>query len=232
MPTFRGPDGLWRTFHPEELATREAFERDPRLVWDWYRWRRRVVARAKPNAGHRALAAMERLLPEFLVATQNVDGLHQRAGSRRVVELHGNIMRSRCETCGAVADDAARAADEPDGPPPACRCGAILRPDVVWFGEPLPAEPFSAAVRAARAARLALVVGTSSLVYPAASLPLIAAGGGARVVCVNPGTTPLSGRADDWLAYPAATALPAILRAIPGAAGGGAETDSPEPPRA
>src|SRR5688572_4541686 len=129
VPTFRGPEGLWRRFRPEDLATPEAFARDPKLVWEWYAWRREKVAACHPNAAHRALAALDQRVPEFLLATQNVDGLHARAGSRRMVELHGSLWRVRCTACGHVGE---RREALPDLP--RCDCGAVLRPDIVWFG--------------------------------------------------------------------------------------------------
>ena len=132
VPTFRGPGGLWRQYRPEDLATPEAFARDPRLVWEWYAWRRETIAPLRPNAAHDALVALEKRTPEFLLATQNVDGLHAAAGSRRIVELHGTIWRLRCTSCGEERDDRRVPLAEI---PPRCDCGALLRPGVVWFGE-------------------------------------------------------------------------------------------------
>lgn len=215
VPTFReAQTGLWERFDPLELATPEAFARDPRLVWDWYEWRRRLVERADPNAGHLALAELEQRLPNFTLVTQNVDGLHQRAGSSEVVELHGNILRSKCSWEGTMVEDY-----DPDGAPPPCpNCGAPLRPDVVWFGEALPGEAFEAASEAAHACDLFLSVGTSSLVYPAAALPFEALDRGAVLVEVNPGETPLSAHADHVLRGPAGEVLPRLLVAVPRAA--------------
>jgi NAD-dependent deacetylase len=204
VPTFRGPQGLWRSFRPEDLATPEAFARDPRLVWEWYAWRRETVAACAPNAAHRALAALEARVPEFLLATQNVDGLHARAGSRRLVELHGSLWRVRCTGCGEVA---ARREPFPELPP-RCRCGSPLRPDVVWFGETLPVEGLQRAFTAAREAQVVLVVGTSSLVHPAAAIPEAALFAGACVVEVNPEPTPLSDRATVSLRGRAADVVP------------------------
>ncbi len=210
VPTFRGPEGLWQAFRPEDLATAEAFERDPKLVWQWYAWRRETIAPLAPNAGHRALAALEARVPGFLLATQNVDGLHARAGSRNVVELHGSLWRVRCTSCRVARDD--RRVPLPDLPP-RCACGALLRPDVVWFGEPLPDGALAAAFGGAKEAELVLVVGTSALVYPAAALPQIARSAGAYVVEVNPEATPLTPLVDVSLRGRAAEVLPVLVGA-------------------
>ncbi|MGH3088182.1 MAG: SIR2 family NAD-dependent protein deacylase, partial [Rubrobacteraceae bacterium] len=169
VPTFRDAQtGLWENFDPMRLATAEAFERNPKLVWDWYEWRRKLVSEAKPNPGHEALAELERLVPDFTLVTQNVDGLHQESGSKNVLELHGNIRRTVCSNEELVVEPE----DFGEGVPPKCRnCGAFLRPDVVWFGEMLPAGVMESASGAARNCEILLSVGTSSLVYPAASLP-------------------------------------------------------------
>jgi NAD-dependent deacetylase len=206
VPTFRGHSGLWRNFRPEQLATPEAFCGDPALVWEWYDWRRGLIGSCTPNAAHATLAEMETTLPGFSLITQNVDGLHQAAGSRNVLELHGNIWRMRCTGCGKAIKD--RQVPLPDMPPRCSACGALLRPDVVWFGESLPSEVLEAAWAAAAHCRLMLVVGTSALVQPAASLPLVALRNGARVVEVNPAETPLSPRAHEVLRGPAAEMLP------------------------
>ena len=229
VPTFRGDAGLWREHRPEDLATPEAFARNPRLVWEWYRWRRGLVAASRPNAGHRALAEMEDLIPEFLIATQNVDGLHQRAGSRRLVELHGNLFRTRCDACGRLLDEREAAGAEA-GDLPRCACGALGRPDVVWFGEALPPAAFQRAASASRAARLVLVAGTSAIVQPAASLAQIGKSSGARLVVVNPDRTPLDALADERIVATAATALPLLAAAAAGASS--AERATPRPPRA
>src|SRR5262245_45589091 len=162
IPTFRDAQtGLWARFRPEELATPAAFRRDPQLVWDWYEWRRGLVARAAPNAGHRALARLQARLPAFVLITQNVDGLHQRAGSRTVIELHGNIARNKCFAEDLVVDQW-----DPSARPPRCpRCGASLRPDVVWFGEALPAQALAAAEAAAQDCEVFFSIGTSALVF-------------------------------------------------------------------
>jgi NAD-dependent deacetylase len=211
VPTFReAQTGLWARFDPQELATPEAFELDPKLVWDWYDWRRKLVAEARPNPGHAAIAEMERFFSEFILVTQNVDGLHQRAGSRDVIELHGNILRTKCSVEGAVVEDY----DERETPPCCPSCGAPLRPDVVWFGEMLPYEALEAASEAARASDVFLSAGTSSLVYPAAALPFEALENGATLVEINPGQTPLTPHADYTLRGPAGEVLPLLVGAL------------------
>lgn len=208
VPTFRGEGGLWRRFRPEQLATPEAFERDPSLVWEWYDWRRQKIAAVEPNPAHRALAEIERRVALFTLITQNVDDLHERAGSRRVYHLHGEIWLLRCTGCGA--EERNRQAPL-ESLPPRCTCGALLRPGVVWFGEALPSETWAAAAEAAGHADLFLVVGTSALVQPAASLPLIARRAGARLIEVNRDPTPLSPLANVALRGPAGELLPQLL---------------------
>ncbi|HEX7271873.1 MAG TPA: NAD-dependent deacylase [Casimicrobiaceae bacterium] len=209
LATFRdAQSGLWARFDPRELATPSAFARNPKLVWDWYAWRRERVASVQPNAAHHALAELERRAPEFVLATQNVDGLHQRAGSRKVVELHGNIGRVKCSREGTVVERW----DAPEGEVPRCSsCGALLRPDVVWFEEMLPGHALAAAEDAARNCDVLLVVGTSAEVYPAAALPSLAANHGAVVVEVNPNPTPLSAFADYVLRGAAGVVLPQFV---------------------
>ncbi len=206
IPTFRGEGGLWRNFRPEQLATPAAFRRDPALVWEWYDWRRGLIGACAPNAAHEALAEMEAALSDFTLITQNVDGLHQAAGSRNVLELHGSIWRVRCTGCGKIAED--RRVPLPEIPPRCPECGGLLRPDVVWFGESLPQEVLEAAWAAAARCRLMLVIGTSAVVQPAGSLPLVALENGARIVEINPAETPLSARAHEVLRGPAAELLP------------------------
>jgi len=212
VPTFRdGQTGLWAKYDPRELATPEAFERNPKLVWDWYSARRATLADVAPNPAHFAIAELERRVPEFLLATQNVDGLHQRAGSKMLVELHGSIARVKCSRCAAPAarwDEAL--ADEP---PRCAGCGGFLRPDVVWFYELLPAAAQIAAEEAARQCDVFLVAGTSAEVYPAAELPEHALRAGARVVEINPHSTLLSERVTDVLRGPAGVMLPALAAA-------------------
>lgn len=203
IPTFRGEGGLWRNFRAEELATPEAFARDPALVWEWYEWRRGLVRAAAPNAAHRAIAA----LPGAVVVTQNVDALHARAGSADVVELHGNIFRVRCMRGHGV-----RAALEPfDALPPRCECGALLRPDVVWFGEMLPEDALARASAVMQGADLVLVVGTSGIVYPAAGLVALCRG---TTIEINPQTSALGSRCTYAIAETAAAAVPPLVEAI------------------
>jgi NAD-dependent deacetylase len=212
IPTFRDAQtGLWARFRPEELATPDAFRRGPRLVWDWYEWRRGLVSQAGPNPGHRALARLETLVPEFTLVTQNVDGLHQRAGSRRVVELHGNIHRNKCFAEGMAVNEWS---DTGERPPRCPRCGAHLRPDVVWFGETLPAQALAEADAAARECEALLSIGTSAAVFPAAQLPLTALESGAMVIEVNKDPTPLTAVATFSLLGQAGELLPRLLEVV------------------
>jgi NAD-dependent deacetylase len=214
VPTFRDAQtGLWARYDPMELATPEAFARDPRLVWEWYTWRRKLVGGASPNPGHEALAELERHVPEFTLITQNVDGLHRRAGSQRVIELHGNIMRSMCSREAVVVESRG---DDPEVPPTCPRCGALLRPDVVWFGETLPQKALAEAFMATRNCDLFFSIGTSSLVQPAASLPFEALRGGISVVEVNSDETPLTRHVEYGLRGRAGEVLPALVRAAYG----------------
>jgi NAD-dependent deacetylase len=211
VPTFRDAQtGLWAKFRPEELATPEAFRRHPRRVWEWYAARRAQAGSVQPNAGHHALAELEGRMGEFALITQNVDGLHQRGGSRQVLELHGNVMRTRCFDEGVIVT----AWPETDEVPPRCpRCGGLLRPDVVWFGEALPVQVLERARRAAHDCEMFLSVGTSGLVYPAAGLIDVALSGIACVVEINPDPTPYANRVAYALAGPAGQVLPALVRA-------------------
>lgn len=222
VPTFRDAlTGLWARYDPRELATPSAFDRNPKLVWDWYAERRAALARVEPNAGHRALVAIERNARAFLLATQNVDGLHARAGSRSVVELHGNLARVRCsrESRNVVRWD-----PPGEGEPPRCpACGAFLRPDVVWFEEMLPAGALERAETEAGTCDLMIVAGTSAEVYPAAGLPLRAREVGALVVEVNPRETPVTPLAHHVLRASSGVALPALVAAAWPAEGGGAK---------
>lgn len=211
VPTFRDAQtGLWAQYEAEELATPHAFRRNPRLVWEWYAWRRELVSKAVPNAGHVALAQLARQVPSLTLITQNVDGLHQQAGSQRVIELHGNIHRSKCFADGRSVSSWP---DTTEIPPPCPHCGAFLRPDVVWFGESLPPEALQTALTAAETCDLFLSVGTSALVQPAASLPLVARRHGATVAEINLEPTPLTGEVDVAWHGPAGQLLPALLQA-------------------
>ncbi len=212
VPVFRGPGGLWRQFWPEDLATPEAFGRQPELVWEWYLWRRERIAAAAPHAGHRMIAGLERARRGVTLLTQNVDGLHQRAGSTAPVELHGNLWRVRCAGgCGETEEDGA---EELPRTMFRCRCGDWMRPSVVWFGEALDRAVLQAASEAVERADVLLVVGTSAVVYPAAALPEAARRRGARVVEINVDETPLTARADAVLRGPAGEILPALERAL------------------
>ena len=207
VPTFRGSGGLWRDYRAEDLATPHAFRREPEIVWEWYAWRRGLIGACRPNSAHLTLAKMEKHFDDLLLVTQNVDGLHGLAGSRKVVELHGNIWRLRCtRNCRPTWED--RRVPLPELPPRCPGCGSLARPDVVWFGEPMPTAPLESAYAAVRRCQLMLVVGTSAVVQPAASLPLLAKESGAYVVEINPQPTPLSSTVDEILRAPAAEALP------------------------
>lgn len=203
IPTFRDAlTGLWARFDAERLATEDAFRADPALVWGWYRWRAAMVAAAQPNAAHLDVAALSDDGHALTVVTQNVDDLHERGGARDVLHLHGRLLASRCIGCGArvTPDPILAPPSPPDGgareTPPACTaCGAAFRPDVVWFGESLPIDAWDAAEIAVDACDLLVVVGTSSLVWPAAGLPERAVRAGTPVLEINPQTTPLSSRA-------------------------------------
>jgi NAD-dependent deacetylase len=209
VPTFReAQTGLWEKFDPHELATPEAFLRDPELIWRWYRWRRELVAKVEPNAGHRALVDLASRVREFTLITQNVDGLHQRAGSDNVIEFHGNIFEDRCFVEGCVVKDAS----DVSSAVPACpACGGQLRPGVVWFGEAIPEDALNNAMAAASTCDLFFSIGTSSLVWPAAGLADTARAAGARIVEVNPNPTPLSDMSDFCLSGNAGTVLPELV---------------------
>jgi NAD-dependent deacetylase len=211
VPTFRGEDGLWRRYRAEELATPAAFRADPKLVWEWYDWRRGIIGKAAPNPGHEAIAEMERIFPSFSLITQNVDGLHRRAGNTRLIEIHGNLWQMRCVSDGQVQEDYRCPLPEI---PPLCACGAMLRPHVVWFGESLDQGDLALAYRLLEECDLLLVVGTSAVVQPVASFPLMAKQGGAFVVEVNMDPTPLSSSVDAAFHGKAGEILPTLLQEI------------------
>ena len=209
MPTFRDAQtGLWAKYDPQELATPQAFRRNPKLVWEWYTWRRELVAEAQPNAGHQALVRLAQFLPDMTLITQNIDGLHQAAGSVNVIELHGNIARTKCFEDGRTVETWPETAEIP----PRCPyCGGMLRPDVVWFNESLPQEALSQAIIASQACSLYFSIGTSALVQPAASLAYEARRGGAILVEINLEPTPLTDHADFAFHGSAATILPSLI---------------------
>lgn len=222
VPTFRGEQGLWKRHRPEELATPSAFRRDPRLVWEWYAYRRGLVAACEPNAGHRALARFQAARPGVTLVTQNVDGLHERARREAgevggggygapPLELHGSLFRVRCVTCGERTFHTGEIDAASDATLPRCPCGGLLRPDVVWFGESLDPAVLERAFAAASGADVGLVVGTSAVVQPAASLPWSTLESGGFVVEVNPEATPLSSRASARLVGPAGAVLPRLF---------------------
>ncbi len=212
IPTFRGDGGLWKNFRPEDLATPEAFAKDPKLVWEWYDWRRGLIAQAEPNAGHKAIVQLQLQKKVCNLITQNVDGLHDKAGSWRILKLHGDIWRFRCMECGADWPD--RRVPLPKLPPH-CRCGGLARPGVIWFGEPLAPGIWKEAEHAASTAEVLLVVGTSALVYPAAALVPLARQAGAKVVEVNIAETEMSGECDITLRGPAGEILPRLIESTP-----------------
>jgi NAD-dependent deacetylase len=212
VPTFRDAQtGLWAKYSPEQLATPEAFLQSPRLVWDWYVWRRKLTSQAQPNPAHVALAALQDRVPSLTLVTQNVDGLHARAGSRDVLELHGNITTTLCFDEGS---EVSAFADDGRTPPRCPRCGALLRPGVVWFGESLPRATLERAEQAAEACDVLLSIGTSSLVHPAAGLPLLAKRRGALLIELNPQPTPLTPHADVVLSGPAGQLLPQLVQQL------------------
>lgn len=208
IPTFRSNGGYWRTNRLEDLATPEGFARDPKFVWTWYEERRRGMAEARPNAGHMALAALERRAEAFTLVTQNVDGLHDLAGSRNLIKLHGDIWAVRCLGCGVERVDRSQFA--PEDLPPRCGCGGMLRPGVVWFGESLPEGALERAADAVRKAHVLIVAGTSAQVYPAASLIPLALAAGAKVIEINPEETDFSGDVTFSLRGPSAVILPQL----------------------
>lgn len=211
VPTFRGADGLWRNFRAEDLATPEAFARDPRLVWEWYNWRREVIATTQPNEAHKTLVELERRCPDFWLMTQNVDGLHRDAGSRKLSEIHGNIWKVRCTGCGIVDNNR----DVPISILPYCfGCRSLLRPHIIWFGESLFASDLDQCSRVLRHCEVLLIIGTSGIVYPAAGFASIAKDAGAFVVEINPDPTPQSALVDISLHGRAKNVVPLLLEPL------------------
>ncbi|MEM7453552.1 MAG: NAD-dependent deacylase [Planctomycetota bacterium] len=231
IPTFRDAmTGLWAMYQAEELATPEAFRRNPSLVWNWYQWRKQLVLEKSPNAGHVAIKELSDIVSRFSLITQNVDGLHQKAGSRNVIELHGNIRRSICfdnrhlqeEAEGAGLMDVDFDIESNHEPPPECpQCGSMLRPDVIWFGEALNPGYLNAASEAAMTCEVFFSIGTSSLVHPAASLAEFAKHSGARIVEVNPNPTPLTPIVDYALHGAGGEVLPELVSRLQAANGQG-----------
>jgi NAD-dependent deacetylase len=211
VPTFRGGGGaaVWKGLPAERLASPEMLKSDPVMLWEWYNYRREIISRASPNPAHRALAEWEQSFPTFTLITQNVDELHRAAGSRNVLELHGSLWRVRCMECGARSENR----DVPLAElPPRCQCGGVLRPEVVLFGEMLPPDVYARASMAAASCDLFFVVGTSAVVYPAASLPVSAKQHRAFVIEVNPEPTPVSEYADATILGRAGDVLPGLVR--------------------
>jgi NAD-dependent deacetylase len=217
VPTFRDDkNGLWARFDPYELSSTRGWERNPERVWGWYLWRHYLVAHVSPNAGHRAIAAWQNDA-DVTVITQNVDDLHERAGSASVHHLHGSLFEFRCARCGKPYTEALPEMAEPaiEVEPPVHGCGGLIRPDIVWFGEALPDEPWQRAVEATETADVMVVVGTSAIVYPAAGLPDLALSRGTAVIEVNPEATPLTPSATISIRESASQALPGLLGRLP-----------------
>jgi NAD-dependent deacetylase len=211
VPTFRGQEGLWRNYNPQDLATPAAFQRDPGLVWEWYNWRREIIAPLKPNPAHLAIAQLEERSLEFVLLTQNIDGLHRAAGSRNLYEIHGNIWQVRCTEEATVSENR----DVPlEKIPPYCPCGAMLRPNIVWFGESLDPEILSASFQAVESCDFLMVVGTSAVVQPSASFPVLARQRGATVLEVNMESTPISSVVNASLFGKAGELLPPLMEAL------------------
>lgn len=208
IPTFRGEEGLWKKYRPEELATPTAFSQDPKLVWEWYDWRRGIIGQKEPNPGHKVIARWEDTFPTVSLITQNIDGLHQKAGSKNIWELHGNIWKLRCTEEGTVTENYETPLKEI---PPLCpNCGALLRPHVVWFGESLSPTILQKSIQLSSECDVMFVIGTSAVVQPAASLPFEASEAGAKIVEINPDPTPLSLYADFSIRGKSGEILPLI----------------------
>lgn len=210
VPTFRGEKGLWKKYRPEELANFNAFISNPQLVWEWYSWRRNIISDVEPNPGHTAIAELEKIFKNFTLITQNVDGLHRRAGNKNIIEVHGNITRSYCIKCNKFYDDVK--VDE-EGKP-MCQCGGLVRPDVVWFGEMLPADAIQKADKAVKECDLFFSVGTSAIIYPAAGFPYAAKTNGAVLIEINLEETPLTSNVDLFLQGKSGEVLPEFVSKI------------------
>lgn len=214
IPTFRGKDGLWKDYDATQLATPSAFKRDPKLVWQWYNWRRSIIIKAQPNPAHIACVELEKMYKEgFYLITQNVDGLHRLAGNHFIYELHGNIWQTVCLSCGKMEEE--RVIYEEEELPPHCKsCGGLLRPHIVWFGEMLPQDVLQEALSASRSSDVFLGIGTSGVVQPAASMPLIAKENGAYVVEFNVEKTPNSPFMDKVIIDDVAKSLPKLMEML------------------
>jgi len=206
IPTFRGKEGLWRNYDPMKLATIDAFYENPKLVWEWYNERRRNIFQAQPNPGHNAIAELEKYA-QVIVLTQNIDGLHKKAGSSNVLELHGSIVKIKCSVCDYNKEILTEISDFP----PLCKCGNILRPDVVWFGEPLPQDVWQNAIEFASQCDLMVIVGTSLVVSPANTLPLYAKQNNAMLVEINPEKTDMSEEMDEIIRNTSVETLPKLI---------------------
>ena len=208
IPTFRGKDGIWNKLKPEELASFDAFLKNPEMVWEWYNHRRKIIHESQPNQGHLAMSEFQNLFPHVTVITQNIDNLHRRAGSKVIYELHGNIERNYCIKCSKQFNGELDFADKA----PICSCGGLIRPDVVWFGEYLPESEFLSSEKAAMKADIFFVVGTSGIVYPAAGIIFTAKKSGAYIVEINIEETEITRYADKSFFGEAGKILPQILQ--------------------
>lgn len=217
VPTFRGTDGLWKNYSAHDLATPEAFKKNPVLVWGWYRWRQNIILKAQPNPAHYSIAEFERMYEHFLLLTQNVDDLHRRAGSCKILEIHGNIFRARCIDCGKEIPFIC--AHESPNELPRCVCGGLLRPGVVWFGEAIPSGVWVESLEYLNTAEVALFCGTSGMVWPAAALPGLARDLGLRTIEINLEPTPFSQIVDVSIMTKAGEILPRIVDALSASTG-------------
>lgn len=212
VPTFRGKEGLWGKFRPEELATMDAFMANPEIVWEWYNWRRELMGKVQPNLGHVAITELEKLSDEFTLITQNVDGLHKLAKTQNILELHGNIYRNKCASCNKIIDETIDI--QPEDIPSCQKCGGKIRPDVVWFGEMLDEQIIKQAFSDSENAEIFFLVGTSAVVHPAASLPVAAKQKGALLIEINMEETPLTPIADYFILGKSGEILPEIVNSI------------------
>lgn len=212
ISTFRGKDGIWNKLRPEELASFDAFMKNPDMVWEWYQYRRKIINESQPNAGHSAIAGFEKYYEKVSVVTQNVDNLHGRAGSKTIFELHGNIERNYCVKCKTFYNSADY--QFKDKTPKCEKCGGLVRPDIVWFGEMLPQDVFAGAEKAAELSDICFVVGTSAVVYPAAYIPITAKKNGSFIVEINIEATELTGSADLSVFGKSGEILPMILEKV------------------